>query len=329
MIPLGKERKGDGEHVFPQNICGSWKIYDVCPECMRYFGDNVDQLSIKNPNIINSLKAGKFKKSDKYFEQLRYKGKDVVSDEYFDMVLRGGVHRLKIKEISLNKKDIELLCSDEDFEDVIIPKIYQKFLFNFPKKLFDSEIEEIKRNYKILNPGDQLKSKIFNITIRKGEISQVQLDEETLPSISPLIAKIVLCFLFYILNPKQIALIEEIELLKDHARNGKPLTKPIIYWHPFDEKQPTQSWHGIKLSIDKDFLFFDVTLFGSINWRVILRSKEPIGIQLDGSKKDRLEMLFLVNDFESHTQKPPLIGIKYIGIEESYLVDLSKLRNRK
>ena len=81
LDPLSKERKGEGEHVFPQNICGSWRIYDVCSDCMKYFGDNIDQLSIKNPNIINALKDGKFKKSDIYFEQLQYKGKDLESNK--------------------------------------------------------------------------------------------------------------------------------------------------------------------------------------------------------------------------------------------------------
>jgi len=54
--PLSDKKTGDGEHAIPKNICGFWRVYDVCDLCKQYFGDNVDQLAIKNSWLINALK---------------------------------------------------------------------------------------------------------------------------------------------------------------------------------------------------------------------------------------------------------------------------------
>ena len=110
--PLPEYPTGVGEHIFPKNIYGFWRIFDVCDECRKYFGDNIDQLAIQNPHVLNAMHQLKLPNADRYYEQLKYEGTDTIDGIKVKMIRKPD--KFKTKARLINEDFFE--CSEEDWQ---------------------------------------------------------------------------------------------------------------------------------------------------------------------------------------------------------------------
>lgn len=78
FVPLLEIPSGIEEHVFPKSIYGFWRIYAVCETCMKYFDDNIDHLPLQNPQILKAIEQLRLPNTEKYYEQIKYKGTDTI-----------------------------------------------------------------------------------------------------------------------------------------------------------------------------------------------------------------------------------------------------------
>ena len=311
---LPKPPKGEGEHVIPKNVYGFWRIYDICEECKKYFGDNVDHLAIKNVHIVHAMHDLVLPKSDKFLDSLPYYSTDVFENRKVKMVRKDGKYKTKVK----TDGDRYLECSEEDWE--IVGVEWLKKFSNISKEEFNKEIERLRQEYNKLRPGQIIHSNLLQCYIRKSQTKNVEYDKEALPDISQLIAKIVISFLSYLLAGKQIVNINQYKMLLEHARYGHPLEKFVIGFLPPREETKFFKFHRIAMSCFSNILMVDVTFFGNLTWRTSLRCKSPITINLDTGRVADEVMLIL--DFEDLNNRQKVIGYKYSGTEEFDFYDV-------
>ena len=110
---LPNDTSGRGEHVIPESIFGFWRIFDICNDCKKHFGDNVDGLAIKNSHILNAMSNFNKEKVEKYFDEMPFSGKDSKTNNTVKMVRKKG--ELKAKVVIKNSESIQY--SEEDFEE--------------------------------------------------------------------------------------------------------------------------------------------------------------------------------------------------------------------
>lgn len=303
FAPLPEIPSGDGEHVFPKNIYGFWRIYDVCETCMKHFGDNVDQLSLQNPQILKAIEQLQLPNAEKYYEQIKFEGTDTVDSIKIKMIRKDG--RFKTKAQEINEDFFE--CSEEDWQNIGVKWLKQKT--NLSSEEFKVEIEKLTEQYNSLKPGETVTSSKLGFTIRKRSVKDVKIDETNIPSISPLISKIVVSFLHYILTVDELVSLDKIEDLINNARHLQDLPPYTINWCALSQEPRYHKFHRIWLSFIDNSIFVDVTFFGYPNWRVILNSSEPI-IKHDLDGRLIKEIIFIL-DFEDKDNRKKHIGFIY------------------
>lgn len=296
--------KGDGEHIIPKNIYGFWRIYDICGECRRHFGDKIDQLALKNVHILNAMKRLGLPNSDKLYENLPYIGTDNVENRKIKMYLKDGKYRIKANIVDKNF----LECSEHDWENFGIKWLEQNTRTKVSKEGFDKEVERLKIEYKALSPGETVHSKVLDYSIRKLQTRKLEVDNASLPSISPLIAKIVASFLWYALTPQQIASVHEFESLIKHARFDGELRKYLINWCSLLPEEEYQKYHRLRVHAFSCTLVVDITLLGYPNWRVVLSSSDDI--VLVDHHNVAIEEVHLVLDFDDLDNRQKYVGYK-------------------
>ena len=302
---LPTEPKGEGEHIIPKNIYGFWRTYDVCEKCKEYFGDNVDQLPLKDIAILNAMKYLNLPNADKLFENLPYIGTDTIDKSNIQMIRKDG--DFKIKVTAVDNRFLE--CSEDDWDMFGIKWLEDNVRHKVTKQVFDKEIEHMKNEYKALNPGDTVHSDILGYSIRKRQTYNVEVDKGALPAITKLIAKIVVCFLWLVLSPQQIAEIPDFEMLVKHARSEHELRKYLINWCSITQKVQYHKFHRLRLHTFANTQIVDITLFGYPNWRTVLKSTSPI--ILKDSEDQKLEEVQLILDFEDLENRKKYIGFRY------------------
>jgi len=302
---LPKEVSGVGEHVIPESLVGFWRIYDVCKDCMLYFGDNVDQLGIKNPNLLHSMKELNLPKVEKHADNMPYIAKDTLTNEKVKMVRKKSKFRTKARTI--NEEFYE--CAEEDLDKVAIPQIKKMCNNVLAKETVDSEAEKLKNEYLKIPPGESVTNNILNITLKKRQVKDVEFDNEAIPSITPLISKIIFSAIHYFLPLNITGSLIDYWSLRDHARYGKALrdyTINICNLRKGNERYP---FHRIKFEKFGHSLLTDVTFFGYNNWRSILPANERVKL-LDENEKE-VESLSLYLDFEELNERKKTIAFKY------------------
>jgi len=304
---LPAEPKGEGEHVIPKNIYGFWRIHDVCEECRKYFGANIDQLSLQNVNILNAMTYLKLPDADRLFENLPYVGTDTIDKRKIRMTRKAG--RFKIKSAAIDKDFLE--CSEDDWEKFGVRWLEKNVHQKVSKDIFHKEIERLKVEYNALQPGETAHSDLLGYSIRKRQTHNVEVHSEALPPMTKLIAKTVVCFLWQVLSPQQIVTIPDFEMLVRYARFGGELRKYLINWCSLTEEVKYHKFHRLTVHVFANTQIVDVTLFGHPNWRTVLGSTSPI-IMKD-RKGVELEEVQLILDFENLENREKYVGLKYVG----------------
>lgn len=301
---LPAEPKGEGEHVIPKNIYGFWRIYDVCEKCKEYFGNNVDQLPLKDITIINAIKHLTLPNADKLPENLPYIGTDTIDNRKIKMIRKDGDFKIKVTTID----DRFLEISEDDWDMYGKKWLEDRVRYKVPKKVIDKEIERLESKYKALNPGGTVHSDILGYSIRKRQTHNVEVDKEAVPAITKLMAKIVVCFLWLVLSPRQIADILDYEMLVKHARSENELRKYLINPCSLAQEVQYHKFHRLRLHTFANTQIVDVTLFGYPNWRTVLKSTSPI--ILKDSEDQKLEEVQLILDFEDLENRKKYIGFR-------------------
>lgn len=304
---LPTEPGGVGEHVIPKSIYGFWRLYDICDECKRYFGRNIDQLALQNVNIINAIKKLELPDADKLFDHLPYVSTDTIDQRKIPMIRKG--RKFKIKSTVKDQDFLE--CSEDDWETFGIRWLENNVRYRVPKAEFDKEIEPLKGKYDALKPGETVHSDILNYSIRKSQTHNVEVNSEALSPITKLIAKITICFLWQVLSPQQIATIRDFEMLVKYARFGGDLRNFLINWCSLTQEVEYHKFHRLRLHVSDNTQIVDVTLFGYPNWRTVLGSAPPIILRDDKGKE--LEEVQLILDFEKLEKRQKYFGFKYVS----------------
>lgn len=312
--PLPEIPSGVGEHVFPKNIYGFWRIYDVCENCMEYFGDNIDQLSLQNPQILKAIEQLELPNAEKYYEQIKYRGTETVDGIKVKMIRKDRSFKTKASEINENFFE----CSEIDWPNIGVRWLKEKT--NLPEDDFNKEIEELKKKYDSLTPGEIVTSSNLGYSIRKRSVKDVEIDEENLATISPLIAKIVVSFLHYMLSVDELLSLDKFEEFVNHARHQNDLPPYTINWCALNKEPKYNKFHRIWLLFEGRSIFVDVTFFGYPNWRIILNSEQPI-LRHDLDGKLIREIIFIL-DFEDLDNRKKHIGFIYEDTDAPVFFDL-------
>jgi len=136
------------EHIIPDNIYGFIESYDICDCCGRYFGDKVDDLGIRQPNIIEALENLGYPRIDEYKRNFPYYSDDMATGTKIDMVKDGDRFRPK------NVNDIR--------DPSTIFWLLKKEHSRLPRGQKDEEIDRIARELKVAKPGNITHSEILN-----------------------------------------------------------------------------------------------------------------------------------------------------------------------
>lgn len=289
---------GEGEHVIPKSIFGFWSIHDVCPECKRVFGNHTDQLAVKNVEILNALDSLNLKNTAPYYKDIPFKGIDSITKDSIRMVLRGQSLRLAV-----TKTPGLLECGEKQIPTVARHWLWSRLKDQLSKVQFDREFEELLSIDRNLPVGSEIK--FHDYTIWKGLVISQKLDQRSLASVTPLIAKIMVCAIYYLLSQKEINKIIGVNKLSKHARSIAPLDSQILF--RFDP--PDGHFHGLhwmQLFTFRATLIVDVILFGHICWRCVLSTKGQIE-QIDHENKP-IEGIQLILEFEELTKPAFSLG---------------------
>jgi len=298
--PVKYNPNGEGEHVIPKNIYGFWKIYDICENCKEYFGDRIDHLAIKNPYVIQAMKQLSLPKVDKYTEEMPYKAIDPDTGSTIDVIRKNGEYQAKT-----------LLTEHmAQFDEKRIRDVGYAWLKNkcdLPSDEFEREMKRLEEvNYE-LQPGERYHSDPLHCILIKRRFTDVSYDDNKIPAITPLIAKIVIAIINYLLNKYQIVQINNYEAILKHARYGKALKNTIGFLPPIDETK-YYKFHRIMVSFYGMIILVDVSLFGSLLWRTVLRCQRQIVMKI----KDGIyakDVLFIL-DFSDLRKRKKMIGYR-------------------
>ncbi len=252
QLPHPDDRKGEGEHIIPMNIKGFWRSYDICRECMEYFKDNVDNLSVKNVHIINAINSLFPEDLNKIYPNFKYNAKDKFTDENLEMYRRGNKMKMKF-----SKKEKHLNLSDEDIKHLGFSEI-KKILKdkNFDDTTLEEELEKLHNDYLKLKDNEIAQSEKLGISMRKGLAHDIAIDKNSFKEASPLIAKIVVFFINYILSDEVIlnvdAYIENFQSLINHARFGDKIEKFTINYSPLFKENHYEKFHRAQIEISDE-----------------------------------------------------------------------------
>lgn len=304
LKPLPGKRQD--EHVIPKNINGFWTIDMICNECMEHFGKNVDQLSIKDIRILKAMDYLGFKVNDKY-RDLPYKAQDTIGSGNVKMILKND--RFKVKT-SVRNDFLEI--PTEDFD--IIGINWLRKGNKLSKKEFDEETNRVKIKIQNLNIGDNYYSEKLGCYFINRQATKVKIDTENIPSVTPLIAKIVICLLFSFIPARQIINLKESEMLRSHARYNEKLNEGIIYSIMPISKKQYGKYHFIRLKIYKNAIEINIIFFGHPSWLIKLHGNNEILIPF---KNDgRIEEVNFIFDFKD--KREAIIYIKCLNSNEIY-----------
>lgn len=304
-LPKPNQRTGEGEHVIPKNVYGFWKSYDICDNCKQYFGSNVDNLSLKNPDLVNAIGELRLPNADAVFDDLSYQAKDTIDGSPVKMVRKKGAYKIKVSQIG----DHFFECAEVDWPKIGLDWIRNTVPASLSPETVERDINSLREKYDKLQPGEIVHSEKLGITIKKKQTQNIQFDPKSFLPISPLIAKIAVCFLYYSLPLQEIGKVKELEALRAHARHGVSIENYVINWFPPRRKVQYDRWHRMTLEPCGPILLLDISLFGFPNWRVILRTDQQVVLKDLNNKI--AEMLYFILDFKTFDKKEKLLGFKY------------------
>lgn len=294
-LPPIEKRSGKGEHIIPKNIEGFWTSKDICTECKKYFGKEVDKLPKKNLEIVRAVENLKMQTKVNFLEGVQYSATDKFTGEEIAMYKKKDTYKVKTQqkgESKLNLDEKDILYSGLQFA---IEK--KKDVFSIEE--IKSEIERMQKEYLSLDFNQSITSNKIGISMRRGQVSNLKVDSSTLSDLTPLIAKIAVFFIYYYLYLEDIPKIFHFEQLLKHARYNQKIEDWIINWYPA-ETEKFERFHRIDLEILDGLCVLDIQLFKYANWRILLPyDNELLTKKIYDSNKNEfdLEITGLVLDF--------------------------------
>lgn len=266
-LPSPSDRTGDGEHVFPKNVYGFWKSRDICPECIKYFGDKVDNLALKNPAILTAMTKLNLPKANSAWENLPYVSTDTISGREIRGIIRGDEFRNKITD-----SDRFFECPEDLLKTVGRKWLQERTAANGNNHL---EVDKLLEDYQNIHPGETVNSQKLGWSMRKLQLAEVRIDSKRLPPISPLVAKICTIFLCYIFDKDRLAHCSDFLELRDHARSNKPVRDYFFNWCATDERG-YEKGHFVEVSFGLSSLRLVVCFFNRLAWEVILNVPQEL-----------------------------------------------------
>jgi hypothetical protein len=306
---LPEDRSDEGEHIFPESIYGFWRTHDVCLECQQTLGNEVDVLATKDVSLLNAMEILKLKDTGPHLDHLPWSGEDTVDKQRVPMVKRGPNFRIKV-----TKTDDFLECSENDLDKLARPWLRELSRGRLSDDQFEIEYARFIETYKKLAPGETYHSDVFGYSIRRRQTTNVRVDTPNPPAFTRLVAKIVTCFVHYAFPYEKLAAIEELPMLREHARFGRPLRPFTINpLRPLEDGKYFP-FHRVVVYPDARITMVDTTFFGNIGWRTVFHSTEPLLIKDDEGRQAE-EMLFVL-DFTNLANRNKYAGFKYPNNEE-------------
>ena len=199
-LPEPHQRSGEGEHVIPKNIYGFWRSHDVCEDCKQYFGRNIDNLSLRNGELVKAIQELRLPNADSVFDDLSYQAKDTIDGSPVKMVRKKGAYKIKVSQIG----DHFFECAEVDWPKIGLDWIRNTIPASLSPETVEREINRLREKYDKLQPGETAHSEKLGITIKKKQTQNIQFHPKSFLPISPLIAKIAVCFLYYSLPLQEI-----------------------------------------------------------------------------------------------------------------------------
>jgi len=237
-------------------------------------------------------------------DNLDWHGKDSLDHQKVPMVKRGPTLRIKV-----TRTDDFLECSEHDLLKLAHPWLKEITRGKFTPEEFESEWSRFLDAYNKLAPREIYHSGAFGYSIRRRQVTDVRVLSPTPPAFTRLIAKIVVVFVHYAFPAKMLASIEELPELRQYAISGdslKPFT--INPLRPLEEGK-YYPFHRIVIYPEPHITLVDTTFFGSIGWRTVLHSTEPLIIK-DHDGRQVEQMLFVL-DFSDLNNRNKYAGFKY------------------
>jgi len=256
------------------------------------------------------MKALKLPAAEKLSENLPYYAEDTVTKHKLPVIKKGDTFKIKV-----NYPNDELFeCDEGDWEKIRLDQNRRNARGDLSQDEAEKEIERLKDEYKKISAGESVSSDKLCIEIRKRQFTNVSIDNQKVPSITPLIAKIAVCFLSYVLSNDQIKTLEDFDILRRHARFGDPLREFTVNWQPPFKEKVYRKYHQLRLEFFKDCVIIYVSLFGYANWQVVMPSAQSLSTP--NLQKLPYDGVSIRLDFENIDQKRKLFGFRQIGTQK-------------
>lgn len=312
-LPPPGQRGTEGEHVFPKNVFGFWKSYDVCEDCKKHFGDCVDSLSLSSPHLINAMDEIEGKRNESIQPNVLYNSKDKITGELRKMIRRGANYIPKT-EIG----DESLVCPES--HAFFLGKKWA--IENLGNHLSEKEITDgfkaLHDRYISIECGKSVRSDKLGITMKKGSTTDITFDLASTKSITPLIAKIATIFMAYVFNFDQLKMIDNYYEIRDHARRNREVNPNTIFWNPRFKEPYCERFHYVALTNLGIIGFLDVSFFRSANWCVRLNYRERL--ELLGEEDKEIEEVGFVQYFEGKNRMVYFVRFKGDELYSEYEV---------
>lgn len=293
-LPPIKKRTGDGEHVFPKNIFGFWKSRDVCVECVRYFGIEIDKLTNQNIEIQKAKNVLKLD-SKKYTEGTEFEGIDSFNSKKVDFILKEDKPRIKF----IKTNDF-FQFSEDKLETIGLDWIKKDRIKYLDNETIDIETKKLMDKYNKAEYGHIVYNKKLKVSIRKAKAKIFKLKDSKTKSLNKLTGKIVFIFLNYFLERENLDKLVDLQNLKNYIMNDTEIPEFTIYRCEYFKNENYSKNHFIKIDICEGIVFVYVVYFGYISYVVNLRTNGIVSTKyqnLKGEFKD-IESLIFALDFE-------------------------------
>jgi len=306
---LPESRSDEGEHIIPESIYGFWRTHDVCPECQQALGNQVDILATQSVSLLNAMEILNLKDTGPHLDHLPWSGEDTLDKRKVPMVKRGPTFRIKV-----TRSDDFLECSENDLDKLARPWLREITRGKLSDQQFEVEYARFIEAYKKLAPGEVYHSEVFGYSIRRRQTTNVRVHTPNPPTFTRLIAKIVTCFIHYAFPYEKLPAIDELHMLRNHARYGDPLTPFAINpLRPLEDGKYFP-FHRVVVYPDQRITMVDTTFFGNTGWRTVLHSTEPLFLKDTEGRKTE-QMLFVL-DFNNMADRHKYAGFKYPNDDE-------------
>jgi len=323
-LPPFNQRGKDGEHIIPAAFYGLFKIKDVCTECNSYFGSNVDMLLLKDKRIINAIFKLKIENLERIvLTNSRIHGIDPNDGKRIEMEYRGG----EITVLPQNMND-SIMIMDENMSkrywEGKLAKDISKGLRS-EEDLNEFKDEEWKR-YIESDCNTIFRSKIPGIVMQKRELSDIKVEYDiSNDDAKKTIAKIAVEFLWATL-PKEIMIkvFNQWKTLVDICRYNADIPEYMFLYDNINQDVSYNHQVIIRFDVSPKLIFFDVVLFGTVDYRVLLKSDEPInGIVLPDNRK--IDRIGFGMSFNPKEKRKKTIGIHDATKNEWFNYDFTNL----